>query len=354
MIRLLPALTLTLLSPAAFAGGLGDPCEATADCERGLTCEVVGGTACACPAPAPDGEGFAPPPPCECPEAQDIRACVPGPCAANADCADGFVCATFEEGCAGTTEPAAPCRSDDTDCRPAPSEPPEECTPRTVSMCAPRWVLPCEAADDCGAGFTCEATEVCTCTGSGGTDTPSSEPGTPGSSGSGSDSSEPSEGGGSSDSADPAEGAPLPPEESCTCTPGDENRCRPVETPCSSDADCGEGWRCDLDSNDTPCAIPEGGVPTDPNCGAPEPASTSGLCSPIGWGGGGAFDDRGTNQETSTPTTPTDPGTTDPTTQPNTDGEAGTKASGGGCSGGFPVGPLALTLLPLVFTRRRR
>lgn len=342
MIRLLPSLTaLTLLSPAAFAGGLGDPCEATTDCDRGLTCEVVGGTACACPAPSPDGEGFAPPPPCECPEAEEFKACVPGPCTANADCADGFVCATFEQGCAGSTEPAVPCRSDDPECRPAPPPPPEECTPTTVSMCAPRWVLPCEAADDCGAGFTCDAVEVCTCTGSGGTDTPPSEPG----SGSGS-------GGSDASSEDPPEGAPMPPEESCTCAPGDENRCRPVETPCSSDADCGEGWRCELDSDDVPCAIPEGGAPTDPNCGAPEPASTSGLCSPIGWGGGGAFDDSGTNQETSTPTTPTDPST--PGSQ--TPGERGTMASGGGCSGALPLGPLTmmLPLLPLVLIRRRR
>ena len=344
------ALSLSFLGPAAFAGGLGDPCEASTDCERGLTCEIVGGTACACPAPepTPDGEGFAPPPPCECPEAEDIKACVPGPCSTNADCADGLVCATFEEGCAGTTEPAVPCRSDDPDCRPAPPPEPEECTPRTVSMCAPRWVLPCEAADDCGAGFTCEATEVCTCTGSGGTEVPPDS----GSSGSGSD---PSEGGGSSDPAnpsesDPPEGAPLPPEESCTCAPGDENRCRPVETPCSSDTDCAEGWRCDLDANDTPCAIPEGGAP-DPNCGAPEPASTTGLCNPIGWGGGGAFDDRGTNQETGTPTTPTDPST--PGTEQPPTGEAGTKASGGGCAGGLPLG-LLVWLVPLALLRRRR
>lgn len=330
MKRLLLALLLLPTSGSALAAGLSETCDSTADCDTGLTCEVVGGSACACPEPA-EGAEFAPA--CECPEAVDIKACVPGPCESNTDCAEGFVCATFEEGCGDTTEPAMPCRSGDPDCRPVDPEP---CTPSTVSVCAPRWVLPCEAATDCGPGFECAAVETCSCSGGGSTDVPPDRGGSEPSEGSGGSGSS---GSGSDSNAEPAEGAPMPPEEDCTCTPSDTNACRPIDTPCSADTDCGEGWRCELSGGDTPCTMPEGGTP---DCGAPVPA-TEGLCEPIGWGGGGAFDDRGSAEEVSTPTNPTN--------DSEAGGEAGAIASGGGCAGGT----LPLALLPLLpFALRRR
>ena len=341
-------------TPAA-AAGLGDTCEQATDCDEGLTCEVVGGTGCACASPSPsdpaDGTPSVPPE-CDCPEPVEFKACVPGPCETDADCGAGLVCATWEEPCA-STRPAVPCSSEDPDCNGAPPPPEEACTPTTYSVCAPRWILPCEEANDCGAGFVCEAVEQCSCSGGGGT--PVDPPPPDGGSDSGS--------GGS----DGSEGAPYSEEPDCTCTPSEENWCRPVEVSCTSDADCTDGWAC-ADAggyDDAPCAVPEpdpsgdgSTPPPNPDCGPPrEPAETVGLCQPLGWGGwyGG---DRGTSaseENTSSPTLPT-PGTgpaPTPTDSESTQGlTEGARAAGGGCMGGELPAWFALSGLALVARRR--
>jgi hypothetical protein len=344
-----------LMGTQALAAGLGDTCEQATDCDEGLACEVVGATGCACASPTPTdpGEGGAPfvPPECDCPEPVEFKACVPGPCQTDADCGAGLVCATWEEPCA-STRPAVPCSSEEPNCG-APM-PEEECTPTTYSVCAPRWILPCEGANDCGAGFACEAVEQCSCTGNSGTpvDPAPSE-------GGGSDS-------GSSGSGD-REGAPYYEEPECTCTPSEENWCRPVEVSCTSDADCSDGWAC-ADAggyDDVPCAMPEPdpsgdgfAPPPNPDCGAPrEETETVGLCQPLGWGGwyGGDRGEATNDESTNTPTLPT-PGTGPAPAPADAEsaqgGTEGTRAAGGGCAGGELPAWFALAGLALVARRR--
>lgn len=354
-LRTLLALGATALvgSPAA-AAGLGDSCEQPTDCDEGLSCEVVGATGCACASPSPGdpADGGAPfvPPECDCPEPVEFKACVPGPCESDADCGAGLVCATWEEPCL-STRPAVPCSSEDPDCNGAPP-PEEECTPTTYSVCAPRWILPCEAASDCGAGFACEPVEQCSCSGGGGTPVDPVPP-----EGGGSDSGS----GGSGDS----EGAPYYDEPECTCTPSEENWCRPVEVTCSSDADCSDGWACqDAGYDDAPCATPvpepsgDGFAPPDPNCGAPSDSTeTVGLCQPQGWGGwyGGERGESSNDENTSAPTLPTPGDGTTPTAinaEGSQAGTEGTRAAGGGCAGGELPAWFALAGIALI-TRRR-
>lgn len=263
----LPALLSLSTGPARAA--IGDECRADADCDQGLVCEVVGGTACACPS-----EG-----PCEPCEAEEFRACVPGPCASDADCGAGLVCVSYEVPCPGVAEPDCP---PDMECGGGEREA-DDCEPTTASVCAPRWVLPCEAAADCGDGFACEPVEICGC--SGGSPTDPVDPDEP-SSGGGSD----SEGGSSGSSG---EGAPPPPPEddACECVPGDTNQCVPIEVACDDDADCADGWSCARAPSVTTCTVPEGGegaceeVPSEP---------VAGQCVPSGWyGGAGSGEERG-------------------------------------------------------------
>ncbi|MFO0746085.1 MAG: MYXO-CTERM sorting domain-containing protein [Myxococcota bacterium] len=319
----LPFVSLLALGSTAWAD-IGDECQLDADCGAGLVCQVVGGTGCACP----DGAA------CEPCETTEFRACVPGPCTQDGDCGDGLVCVSYETPCA-TTEPACP---PDSNCD-LPAPPPCETT--TTSVCAPKWILPCQADADCGDGFTCEAGETCACSGGGASTPPSDASG--GSSG-------------SSDPADPS-GAPLPPpEDDCTCTPSDTKTCHPKELTCTADDECPAGWSCAAAPSTQTCSASSDGG--EPQCDPPTDPGP-GSCYPAGWYGGSATDgntkggvdtdlglpEQATAEHTGAPTDPTDP--TDPT--------GGTNAAGGGCdAGGAGSMTLAMAGLALAFARRRR
>jgi len=321
-------------SPGARAA-IGDACEVDADCGAGLACEIVGGTGCACPS---GGE-------CEPCESEDIKACVPGPCATDADCGAGLVCVTFEVPCANVSTPDCP---PGVDCGSAEDDEARGCEdgPETASICAPRWVLPCEAAADCGAGFTCEPIEICECSGGGGTPT---DPGVP-ASGGGSDSS------GSSGSSDDDEGGARmpPPEEDCTCAPGDSNQCRPIEVACDDDADCAEGWSCDRAPVATTCAVPEGGDAGSCDERPAEPGP--GVCQPAGWyGGGGRDDDFGVPTDAQEVAHAGDGGGVPNGPEVDEDGVGGNATTpSSGCGGAPASSALALALAGLALALRRR
>ena len=298
-------------------------CAEDSQCPAGYTCEVTGGSSCACPA----GEA------CDCGAPVEYRSCVPGPCASDADCGDGMVCATYEVPCAGVD---VPCSSDG-NC----GEPPPSCESETKSICAPRWVLPCQVDADCGSGFTCEETEICTCSGGGGTPT---EPDSPGGGDSGS---------GSSGEAPDA----MPPADDCTCEPSGTKYCHAVEVTCSDASACPSGWTCETYTSAIDCAAPD---PADgsepPPCDVPaDPPASSGICLPPY---GGTFDS-GVPRDASADDAEYESGTALPVAA-NDGGGDGSGVGGNdvgndsGCAGGgaaLPVGGLAL--LMAAFWRRR-
>lgn len=340
------ALLLTGFSGSAYAdqappdegAPLPTECQTNDDCDAGFSCEVTGGESCAC---APEQS-------CDCPVVE-YRSCVPGPCQTDADCGGDLVCITYDVGCATAVPDCAP----GSDCG---NFAPPPCENETRSVCAPKWVRPCETASDCGDGFKCEETESCTCSGGG-----ASEPADP------------------TDPADPS-GVPfVPPEDDCTCEPSGQKACQLVEVACDDDSGCAAGWTCAHYATDLPCTEPASGGGSDgssgsgssgdPDAGAPreetpcdafappaEPAQ--GVCVPpyANAYGGWANDGSGTpREETSNPQDPgTTPTTTDPT--PTTDEAVpGSTATGGACSGsgaGSLFG-LALGILVIGLARRR-
>src|SRR5262249_35719598 len=147
--RFLPT-TLSLLASGAvalFAGAAhaGQSCTVDTDCEHGFTCQTNGISACPAIACAPNTDcpqPFCPPP---------SKECVPGPCNAHSDCADGMVCYQSEQkSCTNATAPACPPNAD---CPALPPPPPPECTVTTTRSCVPRYLLPCTNDAGCGEGF---------------------------------------------------------------------------------------------------------------------------------------------------------------------------------------------------------
>lgn len=206
-------------------------CTADSDCVKGWTCQVSGGSGCASPACPPGDKCDAQPSDCT---PTEFKSCQPAPCQADSDCADGMVCYTYETGggCAAIA------------CAPGQTCPDPVCDePKTESACVPRYVPPCTTAADCGAGFTCEASEECACSGG----APSSDSG----SGSGA-----SAGGASTPTVDP----------NCTCEPSKQKSCHADLVNCTADSDCTAGWTCAVTSASSGCAN-----------SAPEPAPGAGA-----------------------------------------------------------------------------
>jgi hypothetical protein len=227
--------SLSFAAPLALAAALfsnsswaQSTCETSAECPMGYECQVTGGAACpgiACP----DGAECPPPPDCQ---PQEFRDCVAVPHAStsDADCSDGMACLTqtFEE-C--SVEPAMACAPDQ-EC-PMTEPAPPDCTSKTESYCVPRYVLPCQAAADCGPGFECKQEEICECSGSSSGSTP------------------PSDGAGGAPE-------PTPEEPSCSCTPGDTSYCAIVEQVCATDAECPMDWTCSDNPEGVACSGPDG------------------------------------------------------------------------------------------------
>lgn len=304
------------VSLAAASGAFAaDPCDSNADCPAGYQCELSAPTI-GCPSPPPDcqgdacnvdcrdgepgsgvcveipasctsdadcGEGFlciAAPIACaapDCPagpegdECRELASCDdaqsegychedfrPASCDTDADCGEGDVCERFVyEECTGTV---SPCESDPAGnvmCDDPPLGPDEECTIVEDAFCIPRYAASCDVDDDCGPGFTCEALEACSCSGSSGA----------------------MEGGeGDSEGTDANDGA----EDGCVCEPTDERYCALQDLPCESDEECPAGLVCEFVSLDaTSCtADSEGNAQCDD---VPE-LTQYGQCVPPGYG----------------------------------------------------------------------
>lgn len=256
------ALLLALVVPAR---ALANDCASSADCDQGFECREVGSSGCAQPACPPDSV-------CPEPEPCEVRIqmeCMPAQCTSDTECGEGMVCHEWTQGC--TTSDCA-CSRDEPSC----TCPEPVCDDTTVSYCTPKYVLPCTAAADCGAGFTCEEQQRCSCSGS---SSSGSEP-TP-------DAARP---------LPPDGAAPLPPDSEpdsdCSCEPSGQFACVPQDIECDSDSACPAGWTCQ-----------EQGVATDPGCAGPdcaaaplpEPTPAVSRCYPTYYGGVGVDLDGGTS-----------------------------------------------------------
>jgi hypothetical protein len=231
-------------------------CEANADCPKGFTCEMTGGSSCGSPGCTP-GEKCPDPPPCE---NTVYRSCVPGPCAVDSDCADGMVCYEQKiQACSGGL-PVACMRG-----AACPEPAPPVCTDQSTRSCVPRYLLPCTNDTSCGPGFTCQEEESCSCAGSSGSaQSPPPNPGLPtpppdaGSNGSGSAEKPPAPAiDGGQAPTDPAAaqtdagvavdgGSPMQLiGASCECHPSGQKSCQLNEIACKQSADCPAHFTCE-------------------------------------------------------------------------------------------------------------
>jgi hypothetical protein len=279
-----------LLLTGWAAGVQAQTCQANADCPKGFTCEVTGGSTCASPACAP-GEKCPPPPPCE---NMVYRSCQPGPCATDSDCAEGMVCYEQKiQACSGGA--ALPCLPGSACPEPAPPV----CTEQSTRSCVPRYLLPCTDDASCGPGFTCKEELSCGCAGSAaaGAPTPQSNPASPapapdaGSSGSGFAAQRPVpviDGGQAPPPNEPPLPAadagvaldggsaqtPPPPDTACSCAPSGQKRCELNEITCKQDSDCPAHFTCQniAVGDDTPIAACDPAPGADAGaCGAAPP-----------------------------------------------------------------------------------
>jgi hypothetical protein len=253
------ALLLVASVSSALQAPPNDPvsCGDGPACAYGFECAVVGSSGCA-PAACAPGASCPEPEPCA---VTNEYACMPAHCQVNQDCAAGMVCHEYAEACA-VTDCACPPDAPDCGCGTT------TCDPKTVSMCTPVYLLPCDTATDCGAGFTCQAQESCSCGGSAGAPTPGAAP-------------EPAGGQPPMDAA-----APIPPD--CQCEPA-PNRCIPNEIACQTDANCPAGWSCEQSDVASRPACSGGGDCAD----LPAPEMAPPHCVPAYYGGGRDYEEPG-------------------------------------------------------------
>jgi hypothetical protein len=233
-------------------------CGDGAACGVGFECSVVGASgSCGSTPPCAPGAECPEPEPCVTTE---LYGCTPAHCSVNAECASGMVCHAWVQGCAQTDCACAP---DVPDCGCGAST---ACEAKTVSMCTPRYLLPCQVAADCGEGFTCEAQMTdCASSGSSGASDP-----LPGGSG-----AAPAPAGGSA-------GVPSEPLPVAGCDPQPTGQLHCVAKPinCTSAAQCPAGWSCEQEVNVTSPACAPG-----ENCEArPAPEPVSAVCRPPYYG----------------------------------------------------------------------
>lgn len=344
-------------------------CAADADCPKGFTCEVSETTSCVDVA-CPEGDDS-----CEAREAEctveEYSRCESIDCSADSDCADGMACETlqYDSVCptgGATPDPGEEPAPDGAD--PVPPDAPAEgeCEVEERNYCVPRYLLPCEAAADCGPGFTCEATERCSCSGGssastgGGSSTTGGNAGMP--------EPLPPDDAGDADSDDaerPAE--PLPEgeddgvddggvDETCECEAGPV-ACQLVITECAANSDCPSGMTCE-DNPEGSCSFSDG----EEECTA-DPEK---ICLPpyIDLVQGGAIAG-GVDSQAESSADPEEPprgasGESDDDSNEADGSDDGSSASGGGCSVGGAGAPLSawtslgLVLGAAVLGRRRR
>lgn len=216
------------VSPAAFAQS---QCEEDT-CPAGYTCAEVSYDDCKWD--CPDGEE------CTVSDCETVQytSCQPAACETDADCGGEMVCHTFTTNCATPGHP--PCAPGEECPEPPPIQP---CENTEYQQCTPRSQLPCEESSDCGEGFDCAPSVICSCPGGEPTPTPGMDGGgTSGSPGMG----------GASPGAAPAPpptdpvlpgDLPLPPGD-CTCEPSGTNYCQMQNIECEADSDCPTDWSC--------------------------------------------------------------------------------------------------------------
>jgi hypothetical protein len=238
-----------------------------------------------------------------------------------------------------------------------------------MNLCTPRYLVPCKLDADCGAHFTCVASQECNCTASAGSSSGSGGSATPGA------------GAGSSPVPPPAAldagpGKPLDAGAttttdggpSCECKPSDTKRCELEKIACTGSPQCPTGWSCvrGVATTDVACVGPAG---ADASACGQQPTTTTqnpGVCAPpyaplpgADKAGAAPTNDTATGQPATAGHAVADAGA-------GTSAEAGTgkpKSSGGICSV-TRVGPRAashvrsvlwlLALGGLVLARQRR
>lgn len=211
-------------------------------------------------------------------------------CEKNEDCGDHMVCYEHKSTqCAGGA--TAPSCGPNEKC--APAEPaPEICSESTEKSCIPRYVLPCEAASDCGDGFDCEPDLECTCSGSGGSapDAPQASVDAGAGKAAFAPVPPPLDGGvapdaGSIDGGSTDAGAPP----ACECHPLETKHCAAKIIKCQADAECPSDFSCVAYSGGTTdCAVSKDADAAV--CGVAAPAPTDKVCAPrynwADWNGG--------------------------------------------------------------------
>ena len=344
-------------------------CAKDEDCVKGFTCQAYETSVCPTSPACERGKECPAPEPCT---TETQHQCAPAACKTNADCADFMVCHTST-----TTEcPAVPATAA---CPPNQTCPPPEpvdagsCKPVTSTQCVPRYELPCETAADCGDGFSCEAVEECTCSGTGASGDPGSAP-------SAVDAGAASGSGSSSSAFAPAPqdaGVEVVPEKAprtmttCECHPSTVKSCRLKELDCKTDTDCPSALICrTFGGGSASCMVsPDGG-----ECVTVTSETFSiQRCEPRYYGSVGGVGKDGSTQATSgglAPATPSGMGTSPVPArdgQQASDAGAAAESSGdaapsstsdGGCSvqgpGGESASGYALGLLLIALGLRRR
>lgn len=227
------ALSLIGLAPMAMASTAFAQAECEQDtCPAGYTCKVDSYENCTWECDDSDRMD------CEVSSCETVEytSCERSVCETDEDCGGDMVC--HETTGATCTEPAAP------DCAPGEAceeVPPSACTTIEFKQCTPRAELPCEESSDCGDGYDCVPSVMCTC--SGGSAVP--DPGTPAPPAT---AATPTNTPAPSSTAVPVEGdvapSPAPPDD-CTCSPSGTNYCQMKTIECTADADCPTDWTCE-------------------------------------------------------------------------------------------------------------
>jgi hypothetical protein len=124
----LAASTVFLLGSVATAGAPFQPTCGSGDCGHGFACTQV-----------MVSNGAA--------EPSVEFGCTPAPCGTDFACDSDMVCHAWPQPC-----PDCECPPETPDCECAAPA----CEPTSVSICTPRYLVPCTTASDCGDGFTCE------------------------------------------------------------------------------------------------------------------------------------------------------------------------------------------------------
>jgi len=332
-LRFIPAVfsasAVFLLSSFASALQAPEPgCGSGPACQVGFECSVVGASSCPGAAPCAPGSSCNEPEPCTNVEEYG---CTPAHCTGDAECAPGMVCHTWTESCPVTD---CACSSDVPDCDCGTGTP--ACDPKSVSMCTPRYVLPCKADADCGTGFTCEEQMTgCASSGSGGAEAPAPNPG-----------ADAAPAGGAA--GFPAEPIPVP---NCMPEPSGQFQCVAKPITCATASDCPAGWLCEQMDVGAPACPP--GAECEPAADPIAPSSmcrpeyygvdsSGGLDNPTTTGGGKGETGGGTGTANPQPQPPTDPNTVD------NDGDASSNESAACQMGHAPASSGVLSLLVML------